>query len=101
MYKVIKIIYTVKTMEYLEAMEKRSKKIPQASIPFAPMLHWVVNFFNCCLVIGLIIFALTSLESEMSEVSIEFALSISNRLSHVLLSYTLYFVSHALFSALS
>ena len=31
MYKVIKIIYTVKTMEYLEAMEKRSKKIPQAA----------------------------------------------------------------------
>ena len=85
MYKVIKIIYTVKTMEYLEAMERRSKKIPQASIPFAPMLHWVVNFFYCCLVIGLIIFAL----------------SISNRLSHVLLSYTLYFGSHALFSALS
>jgi len=64
MYKVIKIIYTVKTMEYLEAMEKRSKKIPQASIQFAPMLHWVVNFFNCCLVIGLIIFALTSLEAK-------------------------------------
>ena len=64
MYKVIKIIYTVKTMEYLEAMERRSKKIPQASIPFAPMLHWVVNFFYCCLVIGLIIFALTSLEAK-------------------------------------
>ena len=145
MNKAIQTVYAVKALESLSAMERRSNKIPQANLQLAPMLHWVVNFFYCygCLVIGLILFALTPLESEISGVIISFViflyfsmkewyemwedraeeirelhiaevyswkelseaemskliLSIRNRPSHVLLSYILYFVPHALFSA--
>ncbi|MBA6350055.1 hypothetical protein [Colwellia sp. BRX8-9] len=145
MNKVIQTIYAVKVLESLGAIERRSNKIPQAELQLAPMLHWVVNFFACygCMVMGIILFAFSPLESvksgaiislliflcfsikewyemwedraeeirvlhiaevyswkELSEAEMhKLALSISNRPSHVLLSYILYFVPHALFSA--
>jgi hypothetical protein len=76
MNKVIQTIGTVKALEVLGKIESRTNKVPQANLQFAPMLHLVVNLFYCygCLVIGLILFVLTPLESEILGVIISFAI---------------------------